>query len=230
MKGIKWTKLNPEQQAAYRWGLLIAVISGVILLLPASEDWHAAGPHNTGHTDIDCTECHAPATGNFAGQALKNMLHAVGLSDSATPFTYTPAGNDQCLACHDNPDDRHPVAKFMETEFASARETAGVQSCLGCHQQHRGVRVTVHAGVCQNCHQDTAMSDDPVDIPHTTLIRDQRWGTCLGCHDFHGNHDRAAPKRMAELLSEEQIQQYFDGGTSPYGHRRLTVIQTMRRR
>ena len=228
MKIGKWTRLNPEQQAAYRWGLLVAVIGAVLLLLPGREDWHAAGPHNTGHTTIECGECHAAAPGNFAGQAFNNIMHAVGLSASATPFVYAPAGNEQCLACHDNPDDRHPVAKFMQPEFAAARKAAGVQFCLSCHRQHLGVRVTVTPRVCQNCHQETAMSNDPVDIPHTTLISEQRWETCLGCHDFHGNHERTTPKRMAEVLTEEQIQQYFDGGESPYGHRHLTVIQTMR--
>ena len=33
---------------------------------------------------------------------------------------------------------------------------------------------------------------------------------------------------MSQLLTEEQIQEYLDGGKSPYGYRRLTVIQTMR--
>ena len=220
--------MNPEQQSAYRWGLIVALIGGVLLVIPGSEDWHAAGPHNTGHTKTDCGECHAPAPGNFAGQALTNMLHVVGIADSATPFIYTPAGNDQCLACHENPDDRHPVAKFMKAEFAAARDAAAVQYCLSCHQQHLGVRVTVTPRVCRNCHEETALGDDPVDISHTTLISEQRWETCLGCHDFHGNHERTVPDRMSQALTEEQIRQYFDGGESPYGHRRLTVIQTMR--
>jgi hypothetical protein len=72
------------------------------------------------------------------------------------------------------------------------------------------------------------LDDDPIDIPHTTLISDQRWGTCLGCHDFHGNHDRDVPELMSERLTEEQFQEYLDGGESPYGSRRLSVIQTMR--
>jgi hypothetical protein len=33
---------------------------------------------------------------------------------------------------------------------------------------------------------------------------------------------------MSQRLTEEQIQAYLDGGESPYGSRRLTVIQTMR--
>ncbi len=220
-------KLTPEQ-LAYRWGLVVAAIAAVVLLLPGRESWHAAGPPNIGHTRIDCNECHAPAQGNFAGQAFKNMMHAVGLSDSEAHFIYQPASNEQCLACHENPDDRHPVAKFLKPEFATARQVMGVQSCVNCHQEHLGVRVSVTPRVCQYCHKDTDVPDDPVDIPHTTLISDQRWETCLGCHDFHGNHDRLVPKLMSQALTVEQIQQYFDGGESPYGHRRLTAIQSMR--
>ncbi len=223
----KWKTLTPEQ-SAYRWGLIVAALVGVLLLLPGRESWHAAGPPNIGHSRIGCSECHTPVPGNFVDQALKNMLHAVGLSDSSTYFIYAPAGNEQCLACHENPDDRHPVAKFMEPEFAEARQAMGVQSCVSCHQEHLGIRVSVTPRVCQHCHQDTELDDDPVDIPHTTLIANQRWETCLGCHDFHGNHERTVPKLMSELLTEEQIRQYLDGGTSPYGYRRLTVIQTMR--
>ena len=72
------------------------------------------------------------------------------------------------------------------------------------------------------------MDDDPLDIPHTTLIGNERWETCLGCHDFQGNHERNVPEIMSQMLTEEQIQRYLDGGKSPYGYRRLTVIQTMR--
>ncbi len=92
------------------------------------------------------------------------------------------------------------------------------------------MRVSVTQSVCQYCHEDTEVEDDPVDIPHSTLFADKRWETCLGCHDFHGNHERKTPKMMSEVLSKERIQQYFDGGKSPYGYRRLTVIQTMRRK
>ena len=219
--------LTPEQRTAYRWGLIIAAVVGAVLLLPGRESWHAAGPRNIGHTETECGECHAPAPGNFVGQALTNMMHAIGLSDSQPDFVYAPAGNEQCLACHETPDDRHPVAEFLEPEFAKARDAMGVQFCVSCHQEHLGIRVSVTPLVCQHCHQDTVVDDDPVDIPHTALISDQRWETCLGCHDFHGNHDADVPNLMSEALTQEQIRQYFDGGESPYGHRRLTVIQTM---
>jgi hypothetical protein len=222
-----WKILTPDK-VAYRWGLIIAAIAAGLLLLPGRESWHAAGPPNIGHSNVDCSECHSPAPGNFVDQTLKNLLYTVGLSDSSAYFVYAPAGKEQCLACHENPDDRHPVADFLEPEFAEARLAMAVQTCISCHQEHLGVRVSVTPRVCQHCHEETALDDDPVDVAHTTLISDQRWGTCLGCHDFHGNHDRTVPTMMADILTEEQIKQYLDGGESPYGYRRLTVVQTMR--
>ncbi len=231
MTNFEWKLLPPELQAAYRWGLIVAAIGGVVLLLPGRELWHAAGPFNTGHTKLECNECHSPAPGNFVGQAFNNLTHAVGLADSAPHFIYAPAGNEECLECHERPDDHHPLTEFMEPEFAEARQAMGVQFCVSCHQQHLGIRVSVAPrAVCQYCHDDMALRDDPIDTPHTTLISEQRWETCMGCHDFHGNHEGEVPTMMSEVLPEEQIQQYFDGGESPYGHRRLTVIQTMRSR
>ena len=43
-----------------------------------------------------------------------------------------------------------------------------------------------------------------------------RWETCLGCHDFHGNHAMKAPRRLGDAIPSDQIQRYFDGGRSPY--------------
>jgi hypothetical protein len=224
----EWTMLTADRRAAYGWGLVVGVIGAVLLLLPGRESWHAKGPHNVGHEKVACNECHTPSPGNVVGQSFSNLLHAVGITDSARYFIYAPAGNAQCRACHEDPDNRHPVDDFLEPEFAEARQAIGAQFCVSCHRQHLRVRVSASPRVCQHCHQDTALEDDPIDVPHTTLISDQRWETCLGCHDFHGNHDRDVPQMMSQRLTEEQIQAYLDGGESPYGSRRLTVIQTMR--
>ena len=228
MLGSKWNFVSSAQKNAYRVGAIVAIIAGVLLVLPGREPWHAAGPRNVGHTKLDCGECHKRVPGNFVSQAFEIAARQVGLSDLDSFIGFRPVGNEQCLDCHTNPDDRHPVADFMQAKFSQARDAAGVQSCVNCHREHLGVRVAVTRVVCQHCHAETEVEDDPVDIPHSTLIADKRWETCLGCHDFHGNHDREAPKMMAKVLSEEQIQQYFDGGDSPYGHRRQTVVQTMR--
>ena len=230
MSDSKWKFAAHAQRNAYRWGLIVAIVAGALLVLPGRESWHAAGPRNVGHTKTNCGECHVREGGNVVSQTFNTVLHDVGLSDLDSYVGFKPVGNEQCLDCHDNPDDRHPVADFLEPKFAQAREAMGVQSCVNCHQEHLGVRVSVTQSVCQYCHEDTEVEDDPVDIPHSTLFADKRWETCLGCHDFHGNHERKTPKMMSEVLSKERIQQYFDGGKSPYGYRRLTVIQTMRRK
>jgi hypothetical protein len=47
-------------------------------------------------------------------------------------------------------------------------------------------------------------------------VRQGRWLTCLGCHDFHGNHVMDARTRVADSLAARQIQRYFEGGPSPY--------------
>jgi hypothetical protein len=226
---FQWQQFSTERKQAYVLGLIAAAIAALLLVVPGRESWHAAGPANVGHERTACTACHTRAPGNVVGQAFSNLMYAVGVAESAPYFIFEPAGTEQCLACHDNPDDRHPVADFTEPEFATARAEAGVHSCLGCHQQHLGTRASVTPRVCRYCHEDTAIDDDPVDVPHTDLIVQERWDTCLGCHDFHGNHDRTVPTRMSEALPEAVIQRYLDGGASPYGPRRLTAIQTMRR-
>ena len=93
-----WKKLSAERRAAYRWGLVLAVLGVVALLLPGRESWHAAGPHNIGHTKIACSECHISAPGNFVTQAFSNLVYVFGFADSAPHFVYEPAGNEACLA------------------------------------------------------------------------------------------------------------------------------------
>ena len=247
-------RLLPEQRAAYGWGIAVAVIAATLILSPGLENWHAAGPHNVGHTKIDCAECHTRSDGNVIGQAFGNIVHAVGFTDSAPYFVFTPADNEQCIACHDSPDNRHPADDYVSPEFDDARLAAGVHLCTSCHEQHLGTRVSAAPTVCQHCHINTEGNpcflssaaaqledrsesckferpeDDPVDVAHTELIAGERWETCLGCHDFHGNHEREVPVLLADRLSETQIREYLDGGASPYGRRQLTAIQTLRSR
>jgi len=200
-------KPTPIQRAAYRLGGVLGVLALVLMLLPGFASWHQSGPDNPGHEDFKCGDCHSPASGYFG---------------------YGPVTNDHCLSCHENPDDRHPLAQSAKAEFVKARQAANIQRCVDCHDQHRGRRITAAITVCKNCHQETAVEDDPVDIPHTRLIEQSNWVSCLGCHDFHGNHDFKPPTTVAQQLSEQEILRYFETGESPYGYRRLTVMQTMR--
>lgn len=69
---------------------------------------------------------------------------------------------------------------------------------------------------CQHCHEETQMKKDPLDISHETLVSTERWDTCLGCHDFHGNHVMEVPLRVHDATSPDLIQAYLRGGDSPY--------------
>ena len=226
----KWKNLPRNLRIAYVWGMVVATVGAVVLLIPGREEWHSAGPMNVGHGKIDCGECHTPAPGNFVAQAFSNVLYSVGVADSAPDFVYQSAGNDQCSACHENPDNRHPAREFEAPDFADARAERQVQLCVTCHQEHLGHRVSIEPDFCRLCHAKTELCDDPIDVAHATLAADERWETCLGCHDYHGNHERNVPELMSEVLPVEEIQAYFDGADSPYGFRRLTAVATVRNR
>jgi hypothetical protein len=60
------------------------------------------------------------------------------------------------------------------------------------------------------------MKNDPLDVPHSELVAQNRWNTCLQCHDFHGNHIYEVPKLMKDTFSMEIIKSYLKGGDSPY--------------
>jgi hypothetical protein len=84
-----------------------------------------------------------------------------------------------------------------------------------------GRRVTLEqTGYCENCHEDTKLRRDPVDVPHERLVADDRWETCLGCHDFHGNHMVTTEKTLRDAIVAARVRAYFQGGASPYGRER----------
>ena len=203
-------------------GLALGIFTGSVilafLLLPDQHKLHARGPMNTGHEGLRCEYCHQPARGTLRQQVQANARYLLGLRGSAADFGLTPAGNQQCLACHERPNDRHPVFRFNEPRFQEARSELHPETCVSCHLEHRGVRVTVaDPGYCQHCHEDTRLKQDPIDISHETLIADENWESCLGCHDFHGNHEMETALQVREAFSPDRIQAYLNGGESPYG-------------
>ena len=70
---------------------------------------------------------------------------------------------------------------------------------------------------CVACHQDLTVKNDPIDVPHVTLIAGERLVTCLGCHDFHGNHTAEPQVTLAAAYDEAEILDYLAEGASPYG-------------
>lgn len=209
-------------------GLLIGSIIGlaalIVLLLPGQEALHVRGPMNTGHDEVRCEHCHRPAPGTLRQQLQTKVRYLIGLRSAPADFGLQRVGNDRCLDCHDRPDDRHPVFRFTEPRFAEARAKLHPELCVSCHLEHRGVRVTLDRFTyCENCHKETRLKKDPVDISHEELITLKRWESCLGCHDFHGNHVMKTRRVVKEAVPAERILAYFKGGSSPYSetkHRR----------
>lgn len=187
-------------------------------VLPAGEWFHAKGPMNTGHGKLACATCHKNAPGSFRQQIQANLRHALGWREVPAFFGRLPVSNADCMACHERPNDRHPVYRFLEPRFSRARETLRPHQCVSCHAEHHGKRVTLgEIGYCVNCHKDTRLKKDPIDVPHADLIARKQWDSCLGCHDFHGNHIMQTEKSVDKRTSTKRIRAYFDGGSSPYG-------------
>lgn len=207
-----------RQNLGFIAGGLIASACLAVLLAPGQERWHAFGPMNVGHQELHCPSCHKPAPGSTRQQIQANVRYWLGLRATPADFGKQAVGNDICLRCHDRPDDRHPVFRFFEPRFAEARAKLQPQFCNSCHLEHSGVRVTQpRIDYCQVCHEETKLKKDPLDVPHTQLIAQKRWTTCLGCHDFHGNHPITSPKLLAQVIPPERIRDYFGDGASPYG-------------
>ncbi|MDO9162602.1 MAG: cytochrome c3 family protein [Methylococcaceae bacterium] len=214
---------NPRkhQHQAYKLGIIIGLISLAVLLLPAYANFHARGPMNNGHDTIKCESCHQEAPGSFRQQIQANVRFALGLRKHSSAFDHQPVSNENCLSCHERPNDRHPVYRFLEPRFLKARENLSPHHCVSCHNEHKGQRVTLsEIGYCLNCHKQTKLRKDPLDVPHDRLIALNRWESCLGCHDFHGNHIMKTPKTVEQIIPAEKIQAYFQGGPSPYGDER----------
>lgn len=206
---------------AYGIGLIVGILALAALLLPISEKYHAYGPMNIGHDTLTCASCHQDAPGSLRQQLQANLRYVLGLRAHAADFGQQKTSNENCLNCHERPNDRHPVYRFLEPRFLKARLAINPQLCVSCHKEHQGQRVTrMPIGYCVNCHKKTKLRKDPLDVPHERLIALDQWDSCLGCHDFHGNHIRHSQKLTRLRIPPEKIHAYFQGGPSPYGNAR----------
>lgn len=199
-------------------GLVLGGVAVTCLCAAGAEQMHAPGPMNTQHGGLSCESCHRAAPGTVRQQLQNVANHWVGLETAAVDVGFRAVTNDECLACHDRPDDRHPVFRFLEPRFAEVRALLHPELCSSCHREHSGARVTLTETThCRHCHADTELEDDPLDVSHRALVATERWDSCLGCHDYHGNHAMKAPHRLRDAIPADQIRAYFDGGNSPYG-------------
>ena len=203
---------------AYGVGMVAGVIVMVLLILPSNAALHAHGPMNSGHEKLTCEACHQAAPGTLRQRLQANMQFLLGSRTDSVEFGHRTVGNAQCLYCHERPNERHPVYRFMEPRYAKVRQAIAPQQCRSCHEEHTGKRVTITPEVCQQCHDSLTLRKDPLQPTHADLIHQKNWSSCLGCHDFHGNHHMKAPTHVNAVIDPLRIQTYFNGGESPYPH------------
>lgn len=214
----KSTATRKSQHLAYKLGIMTGLLGLAVLLLPAYDKFHIRGPMNSGHDTLKCVSCHQDAPGSLRQQIQANLRYVLGEREHLVDFSHQAVSNENCLSCHERPNDRHPVYRFLEPRFLKARENLSPQFCVSCHTEHKGQRVTIaEIGYCVNCHKKTKLRKDPLDVPHDQLITLNRWESCLGCHDFHGNHIMKTKKTVEQIIPAENIRAYFQGGVSPYG-------------
>lgn len=199
-------------------GLIIGFSIFYILTLESSEQYISIGSMNTGHGDLSCTTCHNDARGNLSQQVQSNIAHAFGQRKDGVNFGTNDVDVNNCLECHDRPNDRHPTHRFEEPRFKEAISKIDAVTCLTCHAEHRGERVTIaNIGYCINCHDDLEVKNDPLDISHVQLIKKDNWGSCIQCHDFHGNHRYSTPELLKDTIPMTAIRSYLLGEKDPYG-------------
>jgi hypothetical protein len=205
-----------------RIGVALGIVLGAAvvgtLCAPGCEHLHAAGPMNAGHAVVACASCHQEAPGTVRQQLQAAARSWVGLHHGAVDVGFQSVTSTACLACHQRAEDRHPTYRFLEPRFAAVRAELHPERCESCHREHAGVRVTTaETTYCRHCHGELVVENDPIDVPHADLVAERRWDTCLGCHDFHGNHAGKPPRRLADAIAIDRIRRYFAGGASPYG-------------
>lgn len=215
-------KINPLRKRQFS-GIIIGLITGIgifyFFTLKSTEQYVSIGPMNNGHEDLSCITCHADAKGNLLQQIQSNISYGVGVRKASVDFGTKDVSANNCLECHDRPNDRHPIYRFSEPRFKEAIKNIDATTCITCHSEHHGARVTINTGdYCMNCHQDLVVEDDPLDIDHETLISKKNWSTCLQCHDFHGNHKYTVPEKLNDTIPLIAIKDYFKGGKDPYGN------------
>jgi Cytochrome c3 len=209
---------RPLKLAAYALGAALATAALAAVVMPQVARFHAKGPANTGHAELACTDCHKEAPGNTRQQLQAKVQFWLGRRANDVAFGHDKVGNEPCAGCHAREQDSHPVHRFLEPRFAEARAALGAESCVSCHREHTGVRVTMPATACATCHGDLDLKREPLDVSHRELVARKDWQTCLGCHDFHGNHKRTTPTRLNAAFPAAAIRDYLAGGPSPYGN------------
>ena len=215
------TSIRTNRFRGLLWGAPVALAALVTLFVPGLAWMHAPGRANIGHEALACVDCHQPAEGTLRQQLQAKVRYLIGIRHSDVAIGHEPVGVTDCVSCHERKSDAHPIDRFSEPRFEKILPELQVNQCFGCHREHTGRRVTMGATECRLCHEELSLKNDPLDVPHVSLVKDSNWSSCMGCHDFHGNHVRQTQRRLANAILIKSIDDYLVGiGKSPYGNER----------
>src|SRR5438445_13571066 len=106
--------MQKSAKTGYWVGILVSFIAVVVISLPGGKKLLASGPMNTGHEGLNCRSCHVPAPGTTRQQIQANFKHLIRLRPESADFGYSPVSNENCLSCHDRPNDKQQVSRFLE--------------------------------------------------------------------------------------------------------------------
>ena len=203
--------------------LVMAAMFIGLWAIPPALGFRSKGPMNTSHESLKCEACHREAPGTLRQQLGHNANTLMGFHDADwVPVGYAEVDNQACLDCHNRPNDRHPVSRFMELRYAEEQAKWGVHECKGCHGEHTGSRVAnLEITFCQSCHSDLDVQADPIDPTHAELAAAGEWATCMSCHDFHGNHKMDVPTTEENRIPTALLLEYMEGGPDPYSEEKF---------
>ena len=186
------------------------------------------GPMMPGHASLDCVSCHQPAPGDTRQQIQAIVASWLGWRHDNPQFGFLPPQNSDCVDCHERANDRHPINRFREPRFLAALDIVDARTCGGCHIEHTGDRVAGNGQYCEACHKDVEVKHDPLELSHANLASQQRWDTCLQCHDFHGNHKHETPRSLAARLDLSAVKNYLKDGADPFGSEKSSKAKQAR--
>ncbi len=198
--------------------LVVSIAATVLIQFFTPAGWAAApGRMMPGHADMACDRCHKPAAGTVRQQVQTNVAFWTGLRDQGADFGKATVNGTVCRPCHERKADTHPTYRFNEPRFLDAVNLLDARDCLSCHAEHKSRRVLARADRCELCHARLKVKNDPLDTSHASLIARSEWESCLGCHDYHGNHRRKAQKTFTQRIARSAVDDYLARGPSPYG-------------
>jgi len=105
----------------------------------------------------------------------------------------TPPGNDDCLACHGDPDVKRANGTLVAVDapaFAASRH--GQSACVGCHADLAAVTEfphpdTLKKATCAGCHDIVRATYD--DSIHAKAREQSGLNVAPACTNCHGSHD-----------------------------------------